>query len=488
MPCFVSADESAWNRVQGWDQQEDFASFGRLITKDGSALTGDYRGEHYRIVAKFRREFSEGERFVRSMKALACILSSVGLAAGLDSVRRLMCETHDVVRLAEPLGVTSGASSDLSVEEELALGLDIPSKDIDWVNNNFRNFFERVPIAGVTYFRSQHSHAIFTTDRVPGVVFKLQQYAQTRYRKSVKAKEICIKYHLNQLVVPHIRLIQPKFGPCFIVEEQLDFNSTNSGQQEAHLLHAHLLSEPLRQMCHLIEQMRLSDVELRNIPILRDTTDPLGLRQFALTDLEETHGGHIGLLGTAGGYWGVRTGLVHIVATRHIAMIEKFAKRHWHWPDSTYRERKEKRKQALARLDAIKQYHQQVPLENFNIQLEPLGIDPKLTATIPLRRGDPANPQKWIEYEQEIKIENLARAIQDDFNNQLAQKSPDESQVGKRKLYLSAPRGYRVYNRPEIEGDDGQTIGWIDHLLNRMVRERKLFSWESDADGFTIQA
>ncbi|MCH9612110.1 MAG: hypothetical protein S4CHLAM102_05930 [Chlamydiia bacterium] len=488
MPGFAVENNDTRVSVQGWERAEKFSSFGRLVQKDGSPLVRAYQGEHYRIVEKYRKEFTSNERLMRQVEGVCYLVLTLGFAWALKSVQKLLTATHQNVRIATPLGLANAVPSLLTPAEALSEGLNVPVETCQWIRNNQLALKRKEEIDGVRYFNSQQSHTVFTLDSCPGVIFKLQNNAKERFENSVKAKEICLEYRLDQLVVPKTRLIDGADDPPFIAEELLDFNPTDSGQEQAHRDYAPQLSEPVRQMCILVAKMGLSDIEFRNIPILRQTQDPLGIRQFALADIEETRGSATGLFGNSG--LAPRSGLVRLVERAHIPFVEKVARQQGvkkHEYAESYMDEGIRRQE---RLDRLAQFHHDHPLERFDIQLDQLGIDPEFTQSVSMLLPSPEDPDRWTYQPMDQQIGKLASDMENDFNQQLENKSPDESEAGRRNLFINANHGYfdAFFRSCQIQGDDGQMIGWADHILNRMMEQEMIFSWRSNGHGYFIQA
>lgn len=152
---------------------------------------------------------------------------------------------------------------------------------------------------------------IFTIKNIPKIIFKLvNPENRERFRKTIFGKKIIEKYNFKSLVIPKIGLVKlDKFE--FILEELLDINPTDSGQEYLYWENSDYLESAILELTQFILLTGLTDISWRNIPKINN------ILKIGLIDLNELNCPTDGIFGGPGN----RQGLICCVNSKYSDLI-----------------------------------------------------------------------------------------------------------------------------------------------------------------------
>jgi hypothetical protein len=192
----------------------------------------------------------------------------------------------------------------LNTKEQLQKGLEIPTDAQQIIQSLMPKIQNKEKIEGLIW-HSNTNNLIFSLKKFPEYIFKMadskrdgidnaEKQIQTRFNNMIRAKEICLLHHLDQLIIPQAQLL--KIGNVsLIVEKKL--NITASIQEQ---LYKNFSDEKaIQQLTTFIAKTGFSDVNWGNIPLINsdNSSQP---SHIALIDLEEmgyAKGAEIGIFG-----------------------------------------------------------------------------------------------------------------------------------------------------------------------------------------------
>ncbi len=256
-----------------------------------------------------------------------------------------------------PIGLEKGASSEI----------------LDIISLRYDNIISKTKHPKIQMYRSQEKHFVFELDELPGVIIKMTTQGQElkeRFKNIQFAREVCQTHHLGLLKIPQAILRQVTVSPpsqiqksiTLLLQEKLEIFHGDSMQEVSYETEADRLDKAINQLALFIIKTEFSDVEYRNVPIIKGEADLDGNRRFGLIDLEGFGEGEFDITMGLFGYYRKRTGLVRMVNKRQALKVIEIAKKELSWNLSLETDSK------TAFEDRIRQLNENKRLKEFYIK------------------------------------------------------------------------------------------------------------------------
>lgn len=357
MPSFIIAEKL----TSDWVDAEKFNSKGRIVDIKGNAVDGREVEEQFRLIGKKEQKYTFWERLGRALFGVICVMTG---QAFIDParVKKLFTKDKRSIRLAERINPSKNEGS------QLAKGM--PS---DAYFQKHIDAYEKGTIQPDKVYTCQDGHTVFTLPGVPGYIFKKQPNAEQRYKSMRAAEEVCLKYRLDLLKIPHAKRIGE-----YIIEEKLELPSARV-EEEYFKKYASSINETIRQLALFICKTGFADVAWRNIPVLEKSTNSLDLRKIALIDLEDMDPsdeykgiGIYGMPSEEGVSIPKERGLIGCVTEAQAGIVQKVAAKELPGFSDLFKEAAERRKQELAEGQRLELFYQK---RHIKTGKEPLPLD-----------------------------------------------------------------------------------------------------------------
>lgn len=320
-------------------------------------------------------------------------------------------------------------------EKKLQEEISISEGTISKIQTCMKNVLQCKEEGGVKLYKSAQDHRVFALDVAPELIFKMKasknrrivdtdDSMKARYQRMVNAQTVVRTHQLRLLVIPNAKLFTVDAdGEEYeiIAEKKIDINPYESSQEQYFQDYAESLTETIRQLAVFICKTGYSDVEWRNIPIIKNSLDGNGNRKVALIDIEEMDRPDIGLFG---GGWGGRRGLVKCVNEEQGKIVESIARQNGINTSSSENTRAQ-RKEELEDDSKLKEYYAQKNILTGDelIQIDENALDFSMYPT------------------QAEKLKALTIDLIKAINEKTSKSSPEESVKGRRYVQISTRFG-----------------------------------------------
>ncbi len=457
------------NFSNDWKDAESFPGKNRIVGPNGEKITSSYKGKQYQVIGQKERNFTREEKICRKILAIVVVIFTLGIAIFFQSVRNLLTQEKAKIRFAVAAP---------PIEKELNKGIDISEEMVKKIHNCMRYILQRQEEKGMKLYTSRETHRIFSFGRFPRLIFKMDLSPSNtieRYKKMIDVTNACRIYALDRLRIPRAKLLPVEYQRKryeIIAEEKLDINPTESVQEELFLKHAASLDDAIRQLAFLIACTGLSDIELRNNPILLPRNSPMSngspQPKIALLDLEEMDGPETGLFGRI---WAPRRGLVRCVNERQGKIIEEVARK-CGISTKKFAAAHQWRKEELAEMQNLKNFY----LKNkITTGKEPITVD--------------VEALQFTEYPNaKVKLKQVAKMLVKKINEKIAAKQADDlPPKGRRCIWIEELDELS----PRIPGsnEDADNGTYIGYILNKFQSIGVIFKRiKTIANKYYIQA
>lgn len=389
-------------------------------------------------------------------------------------------------------------------------GIDLSDETVAKVQSCMKSIIERKADGGVTLYRSQRKHRVFSLESVPGLIFKLKSSKnistvgrddsmKVRYRSMVDAKTVCRVHELGLLVIPNARLFSVDVdGENYdvIAERKLDIDAVEGMQEKNFEDYGSSLDAAIQQLAVFIAKTGFSDVEWRNIPVLNDTVDENGNGKIGLVDIEEMEGIDRGLFG---GHY--RRGLVNCVNAEQIDLVLEESRRQG---VSVGKSAKAAKKRRLVEFESNKQLQRfyrgkgiVTGKEPIQVDINGLGLDVALQGEISV--FDRVEGENLIYKKKAVTLGEVTREVVAKINEMIAEGNEEKTLKSRRLLVLNVAQGKFYDCRLLRLAQDGSVASdmkksWLRAIIDALVEKEhlfklnKFFGQEDSGHEYTIQA
>ncbi|MCI5052946.1 MAG: hypothetical protein MRY21_07440 [Simkaniaceae bacterium] len=489
MPHFIQInDRSQIPTDSSWHDATKFYSYGRVVDTNGRPLTSQYEGRTYRLIGKKEKHNSKSKRIAFLVLTIFLSILTFGAIFRCRSLKNL--RAHKIVNRyglqeAKPIATsTSPQTNKIMREVLLTQGVSVADQMKTHLNQVLNSVLKKESVAGVSQYKSQSDHRVFTIDSIPGHIFKLHidstsNDMKDRFSNMLKAVEEIANNKLDLLVVPNAKLFEIQHnGQTYpvLVEKKLTFNPSASGQEQLYEKSGKTLNESVRQLALLISKTGLQDIDFRNIPILKETDD-FGLRKIGLIDLEFMNDPTYSAF--YGNYYCRDRGLIRCVNLSQVHFLNKFTR---NLPINEYSLRSaiRLRKKEIEDNQKLAAFHSKRGIIE--------GDEP-----IQINEGDLTFPN-YPELEEELK--QWALKFIAEINRQIEKSSPNDSKKARRRIQvplLDEPVNFKeIYSselpqidRPFSEVETGMKL---DHIIHRFMELGLLYGTVQAPHGMIVQA
>ncbi|WP_068469672.1 DUF648 domain-containing protein [Candidatus Protochlamydia phocaeensis] len=405
---------------------------------------------------------------------------------------------------------------------KLEKGMNIPADTIVKLQRLMAQIEERgdeIEDKDTLVWLSRGNNLIFKLVDAPNLVFKMapphrsvarggrlldaKAISEERFANMIKAKGVCLTHQLGQLIIPHAKKVDIKVNNAkytLIAEETLDFNPTESAQEELYHQQASQLNETVRQLATFVAKTQFNDVAWRNIPILNEAPEFQGSRRVGLIDLEHMDNGVTGFTGERA--WGGNgsRGLIACVSEEQIGtVIEEANKQVVNLPEGDIQEAKESRLKELESNQQLREFYERKGIrtgkEPIQVDVDTLDLNLTEEGQISVRIGwDETNRRvKWEK--QKVTLRQAAEQVIAKINT-LLQESSDQASI-KGKRYFLLDREEDLFNQYDQLGFDSNKPSkeeqekhiWLRRIIRALIDKGHLFKLDKiNGYGLYIQA
>lgn len=458
MPKLTIVDNINEIPTAGWIDCPKFLSKDKIVTHNHKIYADQsYYGEKFQIVSKKHKLYSISERICNVALGLFLTFMTLGIYLIKKEVRDLFTsnvktKARYALKIAPNTFIKDKKALTFQNLEQskntLSNGVNLPPNLTQTISDLFHQIINKDAIDGVTYFKSQDTHRVFTHILAPDFIFKLDAIpnpqggtTKERFQKVLEAETIKRVYNLYKLKIPKQKLISLRsaHGQSFdiIAEEKINYPKFQRRQFSNPSNDTALAISHLAQF---ICRTGYSDTEYRNNPMTHDG-------KIALIDLEHFESAPVGLFGHD---VLERTGLIKCVHSKHHIFVEYQAARfgifgnHHLYPLKNFGYTQVSNKNYFNT-----QMQEKILLDQEIKDIENLHTLKSISAnsTLPnftLTKEQQQQLLQHVNLFEKPREQNLREFIIDiltDYNNKLATIDPEEDPITSRKKHLTYPDG-----------------------------------------------
>lgn len=394
----------------------------------------------------------------------------------------------------------------LNPRTELEKGINLKHETVEEIVSLLPDILKKKENAKIKWLAKART-LVFSLKSAPGLVFKVgdpklrvpsggkflnaNESMGIRYKNMITAQEVCLKHKLTHLVIPNAKKFVVKLNQnyVFTAERRLDFNHTESAQEQQFFLNAKKMDETIRQLAVFIAETGFSDVTWRNIPLLNSAGE--GHKKIGLIDLEDFGLPDIGLFGNG---WKHR-GLINcLFSEKHIDIVlEEAAKKKIDFESDV----KNKRLPAIKMYRELHRFFEEKGILNNQRQLvhiddfNSLGLNLEEEAEIDVEEPmlNENGDEEMVVVKKTVKLKTVLQEVVDAINGKITTSDGDKSIKDQRNLTLRFKNGklqpYRELGK--IAGDESKS--WVNRIIQALVARGHIFKIErTDSDRYLVQA